>query len=78
MNGENMCRIGTGFSTLAHEDGSGNMSREEILSYFTTRVTNGPVEARNLTAKRIQRRGCGYRNFDNYKVRLLLIRTPSP
>jgi transposase len=52
--------------------------REEILSYFTTRVTNGPVEARNLTAKRIQRRGCGYRNLVNYKVRLLLIRAPSP
>ncbi len=47
--------------------------REEILAYFTTRVTQGPVEARNLTAKRIQRRGCGYRNLGNYTVRLLLI-----
>jgi transposase len=52
--------------------------REEILSYFTTRVTNAAVEARNLTAKRIQRQGCGYRNLVNYKVRLLLIRVPSP
>jgi transposase len=47
--------------------------RENILTYFTTRVTQGPVEARNLTAKRIQRRGCGYRNLRNYTVRLLLL-----
>lgn len=52
--------------------------REEILSYFTTRVTQGPVEARNLTAKCIQRRGYGYRNLDNFKVRMLLIRCHSP
>jgi transposase len=52
--------------------------REEILTYCTTRVTQGPVEARNLTAKRIQRRGCGYRNLDNFKVRMLLIRCHSP
>jgi transposase len=47
--------------------------REQILTYFTTRVTQAAVEARNLTAKRVQRRGCGYRNLTNYKLRLLLI-----
>lgn len=52
--------------------------REEILSYFTTRVTQAAAPARNLTAKRIQRRGCGYRNLTNFKLRLLLIRTPPP
>jgi transposase len=70
--------VATAIPALAALAGMFREWREEILSYFTTRVTNGPVEARNLTAKRIQRRGCGYRNLGNYKVRLLLIRAPSP
>jgi transposase len=46
--------------------------REEILSYFATRVTQGVVEGNNNRAKVIQRQGYGYRNFHNYRLRLLL------
>jgi transposase len=45
---------------------------EEILSYFTTRVTQGVVEGKNHRAKVIQRQAYGYRNFANYRLRLLL------
>lgn len=47
--------------------------REELLAYFTTGgVSNGPTEAVNLLIKRIKRVGFGFRNFDNYRLRLLL------
>ena len=47
--------------------------REELLAYFTTGgVSNGPTEAVNLLIKRIKRIGFGFRNFDNYRRRLLL------
>jgi transposase len=46
--------------------------QEEILNYFTFRVTQGPVEGQNHRAKVIQRRAYGYRNFANYRRRLLL------
>ncbi len=46
--------------------------QEEILNYFTFRVTQGPVEGQNNRAKVIQRRAYGYRNFTNYRRRLLL------
>jgi transposase len=46
--------------------------QEEILNYFTYRVTQGPVEGQNNRAKVIQRRAYGYRNFTNYRRRLLL------
>jgi transposase len=45
---------------------------EEILNYFTSRVTQGPVEGQNHRAKVIQRQAYGYRNFANYRLRLLL------
>jgi transposase len=46
---------------------------EELLAYFTTGgVSNGPTEAINLLIKRIKRIGFGFRNFDNYRLRLLL------
>jgi len=35
-------------------------------------VSNGPTEAVNLLIKRIKRVGFGFRNFDNYRLRLLL------
>jgi transposase len=45
----------------------------ELLAYFTTGgVSNGPTEAINLLIKRIKRVGFGFRNFDNYRLRLLL------
>ena len=47
--------------------------REELLAYFTTGgVSNGPTEAINLLIKRIKRVGFGFRNLDNYRLRLLL------
>jgi transposase len=45
----------------------------QLLAYFTTdRTSNGPTEAVNLLIKRIKRVGFGFRNFDNYRLRLLL------
>jgi len=45
----------------------------EILAYHTTgKASNGPTEATNLIIKKIKRVGHGFRNFDNYRLRLLL------
>jgi transposase len=47
--------------------------REELLAYFDTGgVSNGPTEAVNGLIKKIKRIGHGYRNFNNYRLRLLL------
>ena len=47
--------------------------RSELLAYFDTGgVSNGPTEAVNGLIKKIKRVGHGYRNFDNYRLRLLL------
>lgn len=47
--------------------------RGELLAYFDTgHLTNGPTEATNLLIKKIKRSGHGFRNFDNYRLRLLL------
>ncbi|MPZ87448.1 MAG: ISL3 family transposase [Nitriliruptorales bacterium] len=46
---------------------------DEMLAYFTTGgASNGPTEAVNLSIKQIKRVGRGFRNFDNYRLRLLL------
>jgi transposase len=58
--------------------------RPELLAYFDTAgVSNGPTEAMNLLIKKVKRTGHGFRNFDNYRLRLLLHcgvdwQTPSP
>ena len=45
----------------------------EFLAYFDTGgVSNGPTEAVNLLIKKIKRVGHGFRNFNNYRLRLLL------
>ena len=44
----------------------------QILAWHTTGLTNGPTEAVNLLIKKIKRVGHGFRNFDNYRLRLLL------
>jgi transposase len=47
--------------------------QDQLLAYFTTGgVSNGPTEAVNLLVKRIKRVGFGFRNFANYRLRLLL------
>jgi transposase len=47
--------------------------RAELLAYFDTGgISNGPTKAINLLTKKIKRIGHGFRNFDNYRLRLLL------
>ena len=47
--------------------------REEFLAYFDTGgVSNARTEATNLLIKKIKRVGHGFRNFNNYRIRLLL------
>jgi transposase len=45
----------------------------EILAWHTTGgCSNGPTEAINLLIKKVKRVGHGFRNFANYRLRLLL------
>jgi transposase len=45
----------------------------EVLAFHTTNgCSNGPTEAMNLLIKKIKRVGHGFRNFTNYRLRLLL------
>jgi transposase len=47
--------------------------RSELLAYFETGgLSNGPTEAINALIKKIKRIGHGFRNFTNYRLRLLL------
>ena len=46
--------------------------RDEILAFHTTDGASGPTEAVNLLIEKIRRLGHGYRNFTNYRRRLLL------
>lgn len=45
---------------------------DEILAYHATGLSNGPTEAVNLLIEKARRIGHGFRNFDNYRLRLLL------
>ncbi len=44
----------------------------EVLAFHTTGRSNGPTEAINLLIEKIRRIGHGFRNLDNYRLRLLL------
>jgi len=45
----------------------------EIPAFHSTKgCSNGPTEAVNLLVKKVKRVGHGFRNFDNYRLRLLL------
>lgn len=50
--------------------------RPELLAYWTATgrrgVSNGPTEATNCLIKKVKRTGHGFRNFSNYRLRLLL------
>jgi transposase len=46
--------------------------REEITNWHEARVSNGPTEALNNLIKRVKRAGYGFRNFENYRIRILL------
>ncbi|WP_417335908.1 ISL3 family transposase [Halobacteriovorax marinus] len=43
----------------------------EILNYFKSGITNAKTEGYNRKAKLIQRKAYGYRNFENYRLRLI-------
>jgi hypothetical protein len=43
-----------------------------ILRWHHTRLTNAATEGTNLIIKNIKRLGFGLRNFENYRLRLLL------
>ena len=45
---------------------------QEVLNYHVTGISTGPVEAQNLVTEKIRRIAHGMRNFDNYRLRLLL------
>ena len=45
--------------------------RNQILNYFIERITNGFVEGTNTALRVITRMAYGYRNFDNFKLRVL-------
>jgi transposase len=67
-----MC-IDSGIPELARLARTITAWRDEFLAYFTTgRISNGPTEAVNLLIKKILRIGHGFRNFRNYRLRLLL------
>jgi transposase len=44
----------------------------EVLAYHSTGRSNGPTEGINLLIKKVKRVGHGFRNFNNYRLRLLL------
>jgi transposase len=46
--------------------------RTEILAHHSTGASNGPTEAVNLLIKKVLRVAHGFRNLDNYRLRLLL------
>jgi len=46
--------------------------QDEVLAYHSTGMSNGPTEAVNLLIEKARRIGHGYRNFANYRLRLLL------
>jgi transposase len=46
--------------------------RTEILAHHRSGASNGPTEAVNLLIKQVLRVAHGFRNFDNYRLRLLL------
>jgi transposase len=45
---------------------------DKLCNYHLARVSNGPTEALNNLIKRIKRVGFGFRNFNNYRIRVLL------
>jgi transposase len=46
--------------------------REEILAHHSTGASNGPTEGLNLCVKKVKRCGHGFRNLENYRLRVLL------
>ena len=62
---------GTGDKFLAKFVKTFRNWREQILNYFTERITNGFVEGTNNALRGIIRMAFGYRNFTNFNLRVL-------
>lgn len=45
---------------------------DEVLNFHVTGISTGPVEAQILVSEKLRRIGNGMRNFENYRLRLLL------
>ena len=45
--------------------------KEEVLNYFSSRLTNARLEGFNCKASVLKRRAYGYRNPQNYRIQLL-------
>ena len=54
------------------ESQSESLHQTQFLNYHVTGISNGPTEAQNLIAEKLRRIGHGLRNFENYRLRLLL------
>lgn len=46
--------------------------RSEILAHHDTGASNGPTEGMNLAVKKVKRCGHGFRQFEHYRLRVLL------
>lgn len=47
--------------------------RREVLNYFKTRMTNARLEGFNNKASLVRRRAYGYKNPNNYRLRVLSV-----
>jgi transposase len=64
---------GVGVAELSRLAGTVRAWEAEILAFHSTMgCSNGPTEAVNLLVKKVKRVGHGFRNFANYRLRLLL------
>jgi transposase len=64
---------GVGVAELARLARTVKAWEPEILAFHSTQgCSNGPTEAVNLLIKKVKRVGHGFRNFANYRLRLLL------
>jgi transposase len=64
---------GVGAAELSRLAGTFRAREAELLAFHSTNgCSNGPTEAMNLFIKKVKRVGHGFRNFTNYRLRLLL------
>jgi transposase len=64
---------GVGVAELSRLTRTVRVWEAEILAWHATGgCSNGPTEAMNLLIKKVKRVGHGFRNFANYRLRLLL------
>ena len=66
--------VGVGVAELSRLARTVRAWEAEVLAFHATgSCSNGPTEALNLLTKKVKRVGCGFRNFANYRLRLLLL-----